>query len=153
MSRVRRPRLVRKRYFAEKTREKALLECAFQPCMGAILPPEIVIRKSANAIAGRANGFAMWANAIAASEIAITNPANAPPNSRNCDRKRSERDRVVSNHDCDDSKRGGRTRLFEWRNQNRANQRKRDARVPGVQEPSQCLKALRVLTSVGFFLA
>src|SRR5258708_2809124 len=152
MLRVRRPRLVRKRYFVEKTREKAPLESRFSPLIEAILPLGIAIRKSANAVAGRANAFAMWANAIAAWEIAITNPAKAPPNARNCVRKRSERDRVVSNHDCNDSKRGGSTRLFKWRNQNRASQRTRDARVSGVQEPSQCLKAFRVPTSGGFFL-
>src|SRR3979411_1667881 len=134
MSRVRRPRLVRKRHFAEKTREKAPFESRFSPLRDAILPLGIAIRKSANAVAGRANAFAMWANAIAAWEIAITSPANAPPHARNCVRKRSERDRLVSNHDCNDSKRGGSTRLFKWRNQNRANQRKYDARVPGVQK-------------------
>ena len=93
MSRVRRPRLVRKRYFAEKTREKAPLESRFSPLIEAILPLGIAIRKSANAVAGRANAFALWANAIAASEIAITSPAKALPNARNCVRKRSERDR------------------------------------------------------------
>ena len=79
MSRVRRPRLVRKRYCAEKTREKARLENAFRPCMAAILPPEIAIRKSANASAGRANGFAMRANAIADLEMWSPAPANALP--------------------------------------------------------------------------
>jgi len=112
MSRVRRPRLVRKRYFAEKTREKAPLESRFSPLIEAILPLGIAIRKSANAVAGRANAFAMWANAIAAWEIAITSPANAPPNAGNCVRKRSERDRVVSNSDCYDSKLGGSPRLL-----------------------------------------
>src|SRR5882762_9542480 len=112
MSRVRRPRLVRKRYFAKKTREKAPLESRFSPLIEAILPLGIAIRKSANAVAGRANAFAMWANAIAALEIAITSLANISPKARNCDRKRGENGRLVSNHDCYDSKRRGQARLF-----------------------------------------